>query len=53
MPLIPAETGGFLRVGGQSGLHSEFQDSQSYIIEKPYLKQKRESTIFTSSIFVS
>lgn len=32
-PSAQAETGGSVRVGGQSGLHREFQDSQEYIIK--------------------
>ena len=31
-----SEAGGSLQVWGQPGLHTKFQDSQSYIIERPF-----------------
>ena len=42
MSLIPApEAGESLRVQGQPGLQSEFQDSQDYYTEKPCLKTQK------------
>ena len=37
-----AETGGFLYVLSQPGLHNEFQDSLSYIV-RPGLKQTKDN----------
>jgi len=44
MPLIlalGAKAGGSLRIGGQSGLQNEFQDSQGYT-GKPCLKKEKK-----------
>jgi hypothetical protein len=37
------ETGRSLGVWDQPGLHSEFQDSQGYIIERLYLKKQSKT----------
>jgi hypothetical protein len=36
--------GGSLRIWGQPGLHSEFQDSQSYIIKTSCLRNQTQPT---------
>jgi hypothetical protein len=42
--ILGAESGGFLWVQGQPGLHNEFQDIQNYIV-KFYLKKKLTQNI--------
>jgi len=41
-----AEAGGALWVQGQPGLHSEFQDSQSYKVSPPSQKKKKRKKDF-------
>ena len=40
-----AEAGGSLSVRGQSGLQSEFKDSQCYYTEKPISKNQKKKKI--------
>lgn len=50
MPLIP-EAGGSLWVGGQPGLHSEIQGSQSYIVKPCLEKQKTKQNTTSPGTF--